>query len=223
MQQQQAAQATAANQQRTARLNYGSNLIQNMFEGTPTGATPLDLSSITPANLSSGAQNKRTSLSNGYSWGALPDTGGAQAYGIYDASGNLVTSADSIADLAASKINVGGDPNKTTGGFTDDFYNKYRQSIMDYYLPQEGKQYADARSSLAYSLARAGQLESSTATKDIADLSSQDAINRAQTPRPARFARTSSRTSRARSISSTRPRTRASPPTPPATWSPARS
>jgi hypothetical protein len=180
MQQQQAAQAKAANDQRTARLNYGSNLIQNLFEGTPTGATQLDLSSITPANLAKGVQNPISSLGNGYSWGMLPDTGGAQAYGIYDPQGNLVTSANSIADLAASKINVGGDPNSKTGGFTDDFYNNYRNSIMNYYLPQEGKQYADARSSLAYSLARAGQLESSTATKDIADLSNQDQINRAQ-------------------------------------------
>ena len=50
MQQQQAAQAKAANEQRTARLGYGKNLIQGLFEGTPSGATPLDLSSITTSN-----------------------------------------------------------------------------------------------------------------------------------------------------------------------------
>ena len=41
MQQQQAAQATQANQERNARLTYGTQAIQNIFEGTPTGATPL--------------------------------------------------------------------------------------------------------------------------------------------------------------------------------------
>ena len=46
MQQQQAAQATQANAERNARLNYGTQNIKNIFEGTQTGATPLDLSAI---------------------------------------------------------------------------------------------------------------------------------------------------------------------------------
>ena len=50
MQQQQAAQATQANQERNARLSYGTQNIKNIFEGTPTGSTPLDFSSITQAN-----------------------------------------------------------------------------------------------------------------------------------------------------------------------------
>jgi hypothetical protein len=210
MQGQQADQARQANIQRNARLNYGKNLVQGIFEGTPSGASTLDLSSIangtapTPQGTSpqvSAALNwayshndqntinalqgmegstSRQALSNGYSWGALPDTGGQQAYGIYDASGNLVNSADSLSDLAASKIYLGGDPNTKVGGFGDDFYNNYRNSILNYYNPQEGDQYDTARSDLSASLARAGQLDSSTATYDIGKLAKQDQLNRAQ-------------------------------------------
>jgi hypothetical protein len=220
MQQQQGLQAKNANVQRNARLDYGKNLIQGMFEGTPSGATTLDLSSIAGASPYSGAApaasmmygtsdpnagleaqwsathggnvgtanyragatagNYGGKLANGYSWGVLGDTGGQTAYGIYDPSGQLVSSADNLKDLAASKIYIGGDPNTKVGGFGDDFYNKYRQSILDYYTPQEGDQYATARSDLSASLARAGQLDSSTATYDIGKLAKQDALNRAQ-------------------------------------------
>jgi hypothetical protein len=210
MQMQQADQARQANIQRNARLNYGKNLVQSIFEGTPSGASLLDLSSIGSSGAPPGVDPRisaamnwgyahpsaqvnaaladlqtreggaKQSLANGYSWGQLPDTGGATAYGIYDPSGNLVTSANSLSDLAASKIYLGGDPNAKTGGFGDDFYNKYRQSILDYYNPQEGDQYNTARSDLSASLARSGQLQSSTATYDIGKLAKQDALNRAQ-------------------------------------------
>jgi hypothetical protein len=209
MQMQQSAQAAAANANRNARLDYGKNLIQGMFEGTPSGASMLDLSSIangkaqpstdpnvaaalgwgyahggdpnTMAALRGMAAGPRQSIgSSGYTWGQNEDTGGGASYGIYDPSGKMVTSANSLSDLAASKIYTGGDPNKKTGGFDDAFYNKYRQSILDYYNPQEGDQYNTARSDLAASLARAGTLDSSTATYDIGKLAKQDAINRAQ-------------------------------------------
>ena len=203
MQMQQAAQATAANQQRNARLQYGTNLIQQLFEGMPSGGSLIDLSSINqgdiPKALSTGATNPimaqwlaqnptydqsqltqqgRASLPDGYSWGILPDTGSGTTYGIYDPSGNLVTSSSSLSDLAASKLYTPGS-GPTTGGFDNAFYDKYRQSIMDYYLPQEGEQYNTARSNLNYGLARAGTLNSSIAGTDIGKLANQDAINRA--------------------------------------------
>ena len=204
MQQQQAAQATQANQERNARLSYGTQNIKNIFEGTPTGSTPLDFSSITQANAptatgatsaqlaymaanpnlpvsqAQGAGVGKTSLPGGYSWGALPDDGsGTPQYGLYDTSGNLVNSG-STSDLASTQVYSGGTPGTTTSPFSDDFYNKYTNSILDYYLPQEGQQYNTARSSLSYSLARAGQLNSSVAGMDVANLANQDDINRAQ-------------------------------------------
>jgi hypothetical protein len=211
MQQQQAAQATQANQERNARLNYGTQNIKNIFEGTPTGSTPLDFSSITqgnaksedptalaqqnaalqwgyahgsPASAIAGVQAQmvgpKQSLPSGYSWGQLPDDGsGTPQYGLYDASGNLVNSG-STSDLAATQVYAGGAPGTSNSPFGPDFYNKYTQSILDYYMPQEGQQYNTARSSLSYSLARAGQLNSSVAGMDIGNLANQDAINRAQ-------------------------------------------
>ena len=210
MEQQQAAQATQANQERNARLSYGTQNIKNIFEGTPTGSTPLDFSSITQANApKSGmtasqepaamtqwlAKNPsaanpfdpnninvgaKASLPGGYSWGQLADDGsGTPQYGLYDASGNLVNSG-TISDLASSQVYSGGTPGTTTSPFGADFYNKYDQSILNYYMPQEGQQYNTARSSLSYSLARAGQLNSSVAGMDVSNLANQDAINRAQ-------------------------------------------
>jgi hypothetical protein len=212
MQMQQAAQATQANRERNARLNYGTQNIKDIFEGTPSGATPLDFSGITQANAnalpgktgqqvassnpqmmqwlqknptydqSQLAQYGRESLPGGYSWGQLQDDGsGTKTYGLYDNSGNLVNSSSNLSDLAATRVYSGGNAAAgTQGGFQPDFYNKYEQSIMDYYLPQEGQQYNTARSSLSYSLARAGQLNSSVAGMDVGNLANQDAINRAQ-------------------------------------------
>ena len=136
--------------------------------GVTTGATPA-------SDGSSGT------LANGYTWKQLPDDGsGSGQYGIFDASGNLVDSANSLSDLASAKIYTGGTPGTSTSPFGSDFYDKYTQSILDYYMPQEGQQYNTARSSLSYSLARAGQLNSSVAGMDVGNLANQDAINRAQ-------------------------------------------
>lgn len=121
------------------------------------------------------------SLAGGYSWGALPDSGGSTQYGIWDPSHNLVTAAASPAALAAQQIWYGGSPDApTVGGIPSDFYTNFNQSILDYYQPQEAQQYTDARSNLGYTLARAGQLNSSTADMDVAKLSQEDQMNQAQ-------------------------------------------
>ena len=158
-----------ANVQSTLNPNYDPKAASELAAGgITTGATPA-------SNGSSGT------LANGYSWKALPDDGsGSGQYGIFDGSGNLVTSANSLADLASSKIYTGGTSGTSTSPFGSDFYDKYTKSITDYYMPQEGKQYNDARTSLAASLARAGTLDSSLATEKIGDLANQDQINRAQ-------------------------------------------
>ena len=54
MQQQQAAQATAANQARNARLQYGTQQINDIFQGHPAGAAMIDLSSIASGAVSPG-------------------------------------------------------------------------------------------------------------------------------------------------------------------------
>jgi hypothetical protein len=204
MQEMQAAQSAEATRQTNARLQQGVSEIDQLFGGTPSGASLLDLSGIangtapsatpqqqaainwgqTHGNPSGAASVQamvpKNSLADGYSWGTLPSTGGPTSYGIYDPSGNLVTDATSLSDLAASKIYVGGDPNQTTGGFDDDFFNKYTNAQLGYYMPAEDRQFTQAKTNLDYGLARAGTLNSSAANKGLADLAYQDTLNKAQ-------------------------------------------
>lgn len=210
MQMQQAQQAQEANVERNARLQYGSNQINQIFQGRPAGSTQVDLSKLADPNAQAGinwsqfqqsggvgssfngqiwngqtwvpdpnAAQEPGSLPGGYQARQMPDSGGSTQYGLYDPQGNLVTTAGSLADLSKAQVYTGGDPTKTEGGFDQAFYDKFRQSQLDYYLPQEGQQYNKARSNLAYSLARAGTLNSSIAGTDIADLANQDKINQA--------------------------------------------
>ena len=203
MQQQQAMQTAEATRQTNARLQQGTTEIDQLFGGTPSGASLLDLSSIANGKVPQGVANPvspvmaqwlaqnpsyqaptvtgaKSQLSNGYSWGELPSTGGPTSYGIYDPSGNLVTDATSLSDLANSKIYVGGNPNQTTGGFDDAFYNNFTNAQLGYYMPAEDRQFTQAQTSLDYGLARAGTLNSSIADTQTANLAYQDTLNKAQ-------------------------------------------
>ena len=71
------------------------------------------------------------------------------------------------------------DTGQKTGGFDDDFYNSYRQKVLDYYEPDEAKQYSEAQRDLTYNLARAGTLQSSTAADKQGDLAYNDALQKA--------------------------------------------
>lgn len=71
------------------------------------------------------------------------------------------------------------DTGQTSGGFDDAFYNKYKQSVLDYYMPQVDKQYSDAKNELTYRLGRSGNIRSSAANTAVADLASQNDINQA--------------------------------------------
>jgi hypothetical protein len=67
----------------------------------------------------------------------------------------------------------------TTGGFDDAFYNKYKQSVLDYYMPQVNDQYTKAKQQAIYGLGRSGNLRSSAANDLYADLTKQNTINEA--------------------------------------------
>jgi hypothetical protein len=194
---QQAAEAKQANLERNARLQAGTKSINALFQGS--GGTPdkLDLSSL--ANTTGPAydpfkangtmwdepskswiKDPSAQLGNGYSWGAIPpDANGKAQFAIFGPDGYKIATGDTPADLAKQSIYTGTSSGGSTG-FDNAFYDKYRQSQLDYYLPQESEQYSGARTNLDYSLARAGQLNSSVAGMDVAKLAKQDALNQAQ-------------------------------------------
>lgn len=203
MQQQQAAQAQEQNVERNARLQTGAQQINEIFGGHPVGATRLDLSGIASGSVAPNApgaanfngyvwgtdpttgqqtwiQQSTPGLPAGYSYSIMPDSGGAIQYGLYGPSG-LITTAGSPQDLANQEIWVGGDPSQgTEGGIQPSFYTDYYNSIANQGLQDESQQYARARSTLGFQLARAGTSQSTWAAQDIADLAQQDTVAQAR-------------------------------------------
>jgi len=68
---------------------------------------------------------------------------------------------------------------RTTGGIQPSFYQNYADAYHAYYDPQVAQQYKDARDELTYRLARAGDLTSSAADTETANLAQQNAQNTA--------------------------------------------
>lgn len=64
-------------------------------------------------------------------------------------------------------------------GFNDAYYDRYRQSQLDYYMPELTKQYDKAKENLTYDHARAGTLNSSMSSQNLADLAYQNDLNKA--------------------------------------------
>jgi hypothetical protein len=198
---QQAAEADAKEAARQQRLQQGQTLIDQIFNGAPvmkSTSTPFDWSSFSPL--------KKGSAPAGYTAVQIP--GGAAASGATDAirsstpsgfitqgaqgdytrgGSNVASPAWGLRD-ASGKIYKQGDPlnittqtptGETTGGFDDAFFNSYKQKVLDYYQPDEERQYNEAQRDLRYNLARAGTLESSTAGDKQGELAYNDALQKA--------------------------------------------
>lgn len=79
-------------------------------------------------------------------------------------------SADAAAQARADEVARQGNIREGTNSinstfdsqFTDDFYKGLQQKSLDYYLPQVDQQYKDAQKQLTFSLARGGNMDSST-------------------------------------------------------------
>lgn len=69
--------------------------------------------------------------------------------------------------------------NKQFKQFGSDYYNKYRQAVLDYYNPDVDKQYNKTRQQAIFDYARAGTLGSSQANETFADLQNQYDVNKA--------------------------------------------
>jgi hypothetical protein len=81
----------------------------------------------------------------------------------------------SSIDAGTEQVGTG----KRTGGIGDDFYNNFKQGILDFYTPQVARKYSDAQKETTYRLADAGTLRSSTANDLAADLYQQNLTNTA--------------------------------------------
>jgi hypothetical protein len=99
---------------------------------------------------------------------------GGQEWAIRGPDGKLYRRGETIPTTVEYDTGV------RTGGIGDEFYNKFKQGILDYYMPQVTDQYGDAKNELTYRLARAGTLRSSAATGEVADLAKQNTLNEAK-------------------------------------------
>lgn len=203
-----AAQEKQKEADRQARISQGLASIKGAFEGTPTMKTtssPFNWSGFNGTNAPTGYTSVWTgggtagsSMPSGADGsGVRTGTGGSSQY--FQATPQAAGSSQSTAAQggvgggwalrdASGKVYRPGDAlnidtqtptGETTGGFDDAFYNKYKQSVLDYYQPQVDKQYSDAKKQAIYGLGRSGNLVSSAANDLTADLKGQYDINTA--------------------------------------------
>ena len=95
---------------------------------------------------------------------------GSTQWELQDASGK------DYAPGPAITINT---PASAESGFGPDFYQNYTNQILNYYQPDETRQYQEAQRDLTYNLARAGTLDSSYAADAQGNLAYNDAIQKA--------------------------------------------
>jgi hypothetical protein len=117
-----------------------------------------------------GQQNPTIQIPGTSSGGAA----GGSTWALKDASGKIYYLGDPFSYTSQTPTG------QTTGGFNDDFYNSYRQKYLDYYDPQEQRQYDVAKRDLLYSLANAGTNTSSIAAGKFGELGYTDALAKAK-------------------------------------------
>ena len=165
-------------------VNPAGSTADTLYSGAPAGYTVTKvLKSSTPSKSSAGyGAVTNPNAGGGSGRGPIPQptsgAGGASAapqyaYALKDANGKIYNQGDPLS------ITTQTDTGETSGGFDDAFYNKYKQAVLDYYMPQVSDQYGKAKDELTYRLSRAGTLRSSAANTQVADLSKQNDINKA--------------------------------------------
>lgn len=99
--------------------------------------------------------------------------GGGTTWALKDANGKLYYQGDPLSYSQSY------DTGQRTGGFDDTFYNTYKQKVLDYYNPQEQRQYDENLRNLRYNLANSGNLISSTAADQQGEQAYNDALAKA--------------------------------------------
>ena len=165
----QAAEADAKEAQRQQRLTQGQAAIDQIFNGSPVmkdTTSNFDWSTLKPAavNYLTNSFTPASGVPAGYT---------AVQGGLEDSSGKITKQGDPLSITTSTPTGA------TTGGFDDAFYDAYKQKVLDYYQPDEQRQYDAAQRDLTYSLARAGTLQSSTAADKQGELAYSDALQKA--------------------------------------------
>jgi hypothetical protein len=169
---------TAVQANRPAASAGGRGTSANPYARTATTTDPYaDTRAVANLNINTAAVNNQTGGGrNQYA----PDTvaapaggGGASVWALKGPDGKLHYQGDPL------DVTTNVDTGQKSGGFDDAFYNKYKQAVLDYYMPQVSKQYKDAGDELTYRLARSGNVLSSAGNTATADLAEQNALNQA--------------------------------------------
>ena len=166
-------------------VNPTGSTADTLYSGAPEGYTVVKVAKPQTASASKTPALYGTvdnpNAGGGYGRGPIPQPttssgGGASSatqydYALKDASGKVYNRGDPLS------LTTQTDTGERSGGFGDAFYNKYKQAVLDYYMPQVDKQYSDAKKQATYGLARSGNLRSSAANTLTADLSTQNDVN----------------------------------------------
>jgi hypothetical protein len=139
-------------------------------DGREGGTSDFIMTNTDPGGGSHGSTNKGGGNKNGGGGGGGGGGNGEPLWQIRGPDGKLYNIGDDVVystdpAVAASK------------GFDDDFYNKYKNSMLGFYQPEVTRQYGDAQKELTYRLARAGTLKSQAANDTGADLIRQKVEN----------------------------------------------
>lgn len=188
-----AGQARADEQARQDKIRQGTARINSIFDGSVVGDGALSAGSAydptatyynadgsvwtptptvarspsAPAQASAQTQGRATAYGvNGQS--KLPTHAAQTGYSDRArAPGTSLTPEQQYAQALGKGLYSG---TKSTGGFTDDYFAKQRDSFIDYATPQLDEQFGDANKQLTFSLARSGLTDSSVRGEKASEL-----------------------------------------------------
>lgn len=190
--------AREAEEKRQAEIRAGTQRINSIFDGGVTATNPLAAGSIfdpatpyyledgtawtptAPATVAATPQNTRPAATKF----AAGDTGGAVQKSSPGSTKFVAgvtapqTANDEFNELLKAGKLYGGTTKQ--GGFGEDFFNGRRDAFMNYATPQLEDQYGNAQKDLTFSLARSGQLDSSSRASQFGELTKMYDLNKQQ-------------------------------------------
>ena len=154
MQRQEAAAAEQKERERQQRLEYGRNLISSIFGG----------GSVTGPGTTEMVENPNANVKIGTSPGKME-----RRYNPSRDKWEYYMAYKPIYGPEMIEQEVPGET-KTFDGIGQDFYENYRKSLQDFYVPTVNEQFQDAKQENLFDLARKGLIRSSVAADRSGEL-----------------------------------------------------